>query len=260
MHSMTFWWSDKVEDLVIRGINAEDTGGMILLCLGLAGLCILYEAIKFQQARIRLATIRNRFKTIACQPPNESATLLTAAELSQQRIHMAQQTTATASTSSNTPAAPPRVLFQDAPRQRLIQLAEEALIFLVQAVLGYFLMLAVMSYNGPIFLAVVGGMAIGYFLFGHFTMGLNMEGQRLHHTTFKCSTNCPNGGNYPWEYTPRLYGQHTNQSEHFDPFIPHSNQQDNHATNIPTHPRPILPTKAQILILYPPHLLNPCRI
>lgn len=196
MHSMTFWWGNKIEDLVIRGIHSEDAWGLTLLCIGLIGLCLLYEAIKYQQARIRLTTIQDRYKTIACQPPNESATLLTAAELSQQRMHMAQQNAAAvASTSNATPAAPPRVIFHDpAPKQRLVQLAKEALIFLFQGVLGYFLMLAVMSYNGPIFLAVVLGMALGYFLFGHFTMALNMQSQTLSHTSFKCSTSCPNGG------------------------------------------------------------------
>lgn len=195
---MTFWWGNKIEDLVIRGVNAEDAWGLTLLCVSLIGLCLLYEAVKLQQARVRLATLQDRFKTIACQPPNESATLLTAAELSQQRMHMAQQSAAAAvaSTSSSTPAPPPRVVFQDpAPKQRLVQLAKEALIFLFQGVLGYFLMLAVMSYNGPIFLAVVLGMALGYFLFGHFTMALNMQTQTLSHTTFKCSASCPNGGN-----------------------------------------------------------------
>lgn len=197
MHSMTFWWGTTIEDLVIRGINAEDSWGMFLLCAALLGLCLLYEAVKYQQARVRLSTLRDRFKTIACQPPNESATLLTASELSQQRIHMVQQqTAAVAGSSSSTPASPPRVIFQDpAPRQRFIQLGQETLIFLFQAVLGYFLMLAVMSYNGPVFIAVLMGMALGYFLFGHFTMGLNMESQQLHRTTFKCSSNCPNGGN-----------------------------------------------------------------
>lgn len=199
MHAMTFWWGTTIDELVIHGVNAKDGWGMFLLCIALVGLCLLYEAMKYQQARVRLATMRDRFKMIACQPPNESATLLTAAELSQQRIHMqVQHSAAVASSSSSSaqPPPPPRIIFQDpAPRQRLVQLGQEALIFLFQAVLGYFLMLAVMSYNGPIFLAVVLGMAFGYFLFGHFTMGLNMQTQQLSHTTFTCSTNCPNGGN-----------------------------------------------------------------
>lgn len=190
---MTFWWGVKIEDLVIKGVHAEDAWGLTLLCISLIGLCLLYEAIKLQQARVRLATLQDRFKVIACQPPNESATLLTAAELSQQR----QQQQTVASTSTGTPQVPPRVVFHDpAPRQRLVQLSKEALIFLFQGVLGYFLMLAVMSYNAPIFIAVVVGMALGYFLFGHFTMGLNMQSQTLSHTTFKCSTNCPNGGKW----------------------------------------------------------------
>lgn len=36
-------------------------------------------------------------------------------------------------------------------------------------------MLAVMSYNGYIFLTVVLSMGFGYFLFGHKIMALNME-------------------------------------------------------------------------------------
>lgn len=132
-----------MEDLVIRGLNAEDAFGLTLLCLGLIGLCLLYEGIKFQQARVRLITIQDRYKSIRCQPPNESATLLTPAELSQQRLHMAQQISAAAGPSTTSASVPPpRVVFHDpAPKQRLVQLAKEAFIFLLQGTLGYFLML-----------------------------------------------------------------------------------------------------------------------
>lgn len=41
--------------------------------------------------------------------------------------------------------------------------------------LTYGLMLVVMMYNGFIFIAVVFGAFVGYFLFGHISMKTNME-------------------------------------------------------------------------------------
>lgn len=200
---MTFWWGPQIDGLVVSGIHTDDAWGLTLLCVGLVAFCLLYEALKFHQAKIRLATHRERFRMIACQPPNESATLLTGAELAQQRLQHAvaaaahQQAQAGPSSSGQAamPQPTPRIMFVDpAPGQRCLQLAKEALIFLIQALLGYFLMLAVMSYNGPVVIAIVLGMALGYFLFGHLTMDLNWQSQRMNHTTFKCSTNCPEGG------------------------------------------------------------------
>lgn len=53
-------------------------------------------------------------------------------------------------------------------RQRSIKYASkmiESLLFGVNAGLGYLLMLAVMSFNGGIFIAVVLGFVVGYFFF-----------------------------------------------------------------------------------------------
>lgn len=41
-----------------------------------------------------------------------------------------------------------------------------SIIYLVQVSIAYMLMLAVMSYNGGIFIAIMCGLAFGYFLFG----------------------------------------------------------------------------------------------
>lgn len=192
MHVMTFWWGDKIEEFVFGGISTNTPWSLTFLCVSLICLCLVYEAIKLHQAKVRLSSIKARFKLISCQPPNESATLLSASELAQQRLNTVNQ----ASTSTTATQPSPRVIFQDPSSltSRCMQVAKEALIFFIQAVLGYFIMLAVMTYNGPVFIAVTLGMALGYFLFGHFTMGLNWESTKMHHTTFKCSTNCPNGG------------------------------------------------------------------
>lgn len=55
-------------------------------------------------------------------------------------------------------------------------------------------MLSVMIYNGYIFLMVVFGMALGYFLFGHIAMRVNMENMQARTTKVICSPACPDGG------------------------------------------------------------------
>lgn len=58
-------------------------------------------------------------------------------------------------------------------------------------------MLAVMLYNGWLFLTVVLSMGLGYFLFGHISMKINMENVQARTTNVICSPACPStdGGN-----------------------------------------------------------------
>ncbi|GLV40144.1 hypothetical protein CBL_03708 [Carabus blaptoides fortunei] len=48
-------------------------------------------------------------------------------------------------------------------------------LWLVQQHVGIFLMLAVMSYNGFIFIAIITGSGIGYYLFGPALTKINIE-------------------------------------------------------------------------------------
>jgi solute carrier family 31 (copper transporter), member 1 len=66
--------------------------------------------------------------------------------------------------------------------------------FLFHNVLGYALMLLVMLYNGYVFIAVVFGMTLGYFLFGHIAMKVNMENIQAVQTKAMCSPQCPDAG------------------------------------------------------------------
>jgi copper transporter 1 len=67
-------------------------------------------------------------------------------------------------------------------------------IFAFHNVLSYGLMLAVMLYNGYIFLAVVLGSFVGHFLFGHLSMKINMENLQAIHTKMVCSSRCAESG------------------------------------------------------------------
>lgn len=71
---------------------------------------------------------------------------------------------------------------------------KEISIFLFDSVLNYGLMLAVMLYNGYIFVAVVLGAFVGYFFFGHLSMKTNMENLQAIRTKMICSTRCADSG------------------------------------------------------------------
>lgn len=62
--------------------------------------------------------------------------------------------------------------------------------FLLHNTLGYALMLSVMLFNGYVFVAVVLGMGLGYFLFGHVSMRVNMENMQARTTKVICAPVC----------------------------------------------------------------------
>lgn len=57
-------------------------------------------------------------------------------------------------------------------------------------ILGYALMLSVMVYSGWLFVAVVLGMGLGYFVFGHISMKINMENVQARTTKVICAPAC----------------------------------------------------------------------
>lgn len=115
---------------------------------------------------MRARTARERVRSASC-PPSESATLLSLE-----------------GSVSNGPLSGSNL------SRRIRKLAAEAVTFLFHSMLGYALMLTVMVYNGYLFVAVVGGMGLGYFLFGHLSMKVNMENIQAHQTKMICTTRC----------------------------------------------------------------------
>lgn len=77
--------------------------------------------------------------------------------------------------------------------KKMFKLLGEAFVFLLHNTLGYALMLSVMIFNGYLFVVVVLGMGLGYFLFGHISMRVNMENMQARTTKVICSPACPDG-------------------------------------------------------------------
>ncbi|XP_053669856.1 uncharacterized protein LOC128720222 [Anopheles nili] len=166
MMHMSFWWGSDVGDVFFSGLTVNGAGPMVALCLTLTALSVAYEGLKIHGAKVRARTARERVRSAPC-PPSESATLLSLE----------------GGSVSNGPA-------MNISAGRIRRLLAEAITFLFHSMLGYALMLTVMVYNGYLFVAVVGGMGIGYFLFGHLSMKVNMENIQAHQTKMICTTRC----------------------------------------------------------------------
>lgn len=80
---------------------------------------------------------------------------------------------------------------QNSFSKRLYRLSNETLMFFVHNSIGYIVMLAVMGYNGFMFLTVILAMGVGYFFFGHISMKINMESIQARTTNLVCATLCP---------------------------------------------------------------------
>uniref|UniRef100_A0A1L8DEY6 Copper transport protein n=1 Tax=Nyssomyia neivai TaxID=330878 RepID=A0A1L8DEY6_9DIPT len=190
---MAFWWDASLEKFIFPGWNVVSLGGFIGVCILLACLAVFYEVLKVHHIFIRLQGIRRTNQTQTprahCVPPSgESDTLLTE----------------------------PQVVFGSPEARKVIQLCKEALVFLFHTTLGYFLMLAVMMYNGYVFLTVVSALTLAYFFLGHISMRLHMEHTRARHLTITCSTRCPseiNTPETPHDSTPGTSGNDTQSTE-----------------------------------------------
>ncbi|XP_005867908.1 PREDICTED: probable low affinity copper uptake protein 2 isoform X2 [Myotis brandtii] len=133
---MHFFFSDKVV-LLFDFWNVHSPAGMALSVLVILLLAVLYESIKFGKAKLL-------HQSLVSMPTSTS----------QQR----EETDQGSSSSSESPPVSRPCL-----RWFLCHFGQ-SLIHIVQVVIGYFIMLAVMSYNTWIFLGVVLGSAVGYYL------------------------------------------------------------------------------------------------
>lgn len=133
---MHFIFSDKVV-LLFDFWSVHSPAGMAVSVLVILLLAVLYESIKFAKTKLL-------YRTLVNMPTSTS-----------ERLEGRDQ-------DSSSSESPPPV---NRPRLRWwLSHFGLSLIHVVQVVIGYFVMLAVMSYNTWIFLGVVLGAAVGYYL------------------------------------------------------------------------------------------------
>ncbi|XP_036604052.1 probable low affinity copper uptake protein 2 [Trichosurus vulpecula] len=135
MH-MHFIFSNEVE-LLFDFWKVHSSAGMAVSVLVVLLLAVLYEGIKVGKVKLF-------HWSLLSQPPNHSQPLTEYTD---------QESTSSGSAQAN----------NDRTRMFLSHLGQ-SLIHVAQVVIGYFVMLAVMSYNTWIFLGVILGSAIGYYL------------------------------------------------------------------------------------------------
>ncbi|XP_070493355.1 uncharacterized protein [Chironomus tepperi] len=154
MH-MGFWWGTDIGDLFIKGFAINGSMAVIFLCISLFILSIVSEALKVHKTRSKAKAARD------------------------QRSVNSENTVLLNITSNRKPLA-----------KEVLNAIMDASSFALHNTLIYGLMLVVMMYNGFIFIAVVFGAFVGYFLFGHISMKTNMENLQAIQTKIICSTRC----------------------------------------------------------------------
>nr|XP_025969619.1 probable low affinity copper uptake protein 2 [Dromaius novaehollandiae] len=133
---MVFFFSDKVV-LLFDFWNVHSPGGMVLSVLVILLLSVLYETVKIGKAKV----LRRAILAIPRSLSQES--LAEQDEGSSDSSHTQHGTT---------------------QGRWFLYHVSQTLLHVIQVVVGYMVMLAVMSYNAWIFLGVIVGSVLGYFV------------------------------------------------------------------------------------------------
>ncbi|XP_074871594.1 protein SLC31A2 [Carettochelys insculpta] len=133
---MHFFFSDQVV-LLFDFWNIHSPAGMVLSVLVVLLLAVLYEVLKISKTKLLRRTLLAIPRSVSQQSLREPDSGSVNSNLGQQ------------STSS---------------KRWFLYHVSQSLFYLAQVVTGYLVMLVVMSYNVWIFLGVIVGSALGYYL------------------------------------------------------------------------------------------------
>ncbi|XP_014483358.1 PREDICTED: high affinity copper uptake protein 1-like isoform X2 [Dinoponera quadriceps] len=162
---MTYWFGVDLGSFLFSGYDVTTVWGLLATCLGLAALAVLYEAMKVSQFHLqRRFAVRSVPRTTSAS--SESSSLLS------------KVTSRTFRISSRTQCDP---YFK-----WILQVSHWSL----HTILAYILMMAVMTYNVYITIAIGVGGSLGYWIFGPTLVQLKMEQFRRKQAIVECDKNC----------------------------------------------------------------------
>lgn len=164
MMHMSYWFGTDLGSFVFPGYNVTTTWGLIATCLGLGSLAVIFEALKLVQIKLRQMTIASLPSELPTS--SEDSSLL--------RRFTSRPFEHSASTHCGSWA-----------RWFL-----EVFHWSVHTTLGYLLMLAVMSYNGYLSIALALGGGLGYWVFGPSLQQLNMRQFDDKRKNMRCEPEC----------------------------------------------------------------------
>lgn len=183
MH-MNFWWGTDIGDFFIKGFTINGSLGVTALCFTLFILSILSEGLK-----VSWKSCVNRQLILI----NWKISLFFKVHRAKSRAKLAREQRRSVN-SENTTLLSNNETGGQPLLANILKGVIDVTIFSLHNILSYGLMLAVMMYNGYIFLAVVLGSFVGHFLFGHISMKTNMENLQAIQTKIVCSTRCADSG------------------------------------------------------------------
>ncbi|XP_012527955.1 probable low affinity copper uptake protein 2 [Monomorium pharaonis] len=162
MH-MWYWFGVDLGSFLFPGYNVTTVWGLVATCLGLAALALLYEAMKVSQIYLQPTVIKPA----------------------------SRMTSSTSSESSSLLSRVTRRNFRTYTRcGKCSRWTLQVLHWFLHTVLSYILMMAIMTYNAYITIALAVGACIGYYIFGPTLIQLNLQNFQRKQAIAECDKNC----------------------------------------------------------------------
>lgn len=159
-----YWFGEDLGTFLFSGYNVSTTYGLVFTCIGLVSLAILYEAMKVFQIKLQRMTV---FLLKSTSRSSENSSLLLS--------KMASRSFAASSS----------IDCQNSYKWIL-----QVLHWSIHTMLGYILMMTIMTYNVYINVSLVIGSCLGYWIFGPTLTELNMAQFQEKQKIIKCDREC----------------------------------------------------------------------
>lgn len=151
---MSFWFSPELGDFLIKGFVVDTTKAFVATCFGLGAIAVLLEVLKFWRTKVKHKSALKQSLN-AQIGGSETSALLSGSRL---RGNL----------------------------ERVLNITFEVVMYLTQESFNWIVMLAVMGYNGYIFVSVIAGAGLGYALFGESLANSKIQNVKMKAAMMSC--------------------------------------------------------------------------